>query len=246
MCPFLDERHRLWRDHVGIWPRYAGALASRPLTSDIDNTLPCVSCSNTNECSFGESSVQDIVRESAGCLPGACWKPTKEADARPTPEPDRGRPGLHPRRASSQLGPTLKYWEMCLGAVQDKREDMLPAGTHYLEIKIEEHLQLLSRIGYRPFGNSGNMTVTAISNGMNIIHHVPLLDGSISRIEPGSPCLDAERSTTMPHDATLQTDAVYKSGIGRPKNKVGRRGKHFEVSHDLQLVSARLKRQRQL
>ncbi|KAI8491813.1 hypothetical protein Bbelb_306180 [Branchiostoma belcheri] len=39
-----DEFHRLWRDHVGIRPRYAGRVepASRTLTSDIDNTLPCV------------------------------------------------------------------------------------------------------------------------------------------------------------------------------------------------------------
>ncbi|KAI8491429.1 hypothetical protein Bbelb_310620 [Branchiostoma belcheri] len=44
-------------------------------------------------------SVQDIIRESAGYLPDACRRPTKEADARPTPEPDRDRPGLHPRRA---------------------------------------------------------------------------------------------------------------------------------------------------
>ncbi|KAI8503847.1 hypothetical protein Bbelb_188180 [Branchiostoma belcheri] len=37
-----DELHRLWRDHVGIRPRYAGrgASASRSLTSDNNNTLP--------------------------------------------------------------------------------------------------------------------------------------------------------------------------------------------------------------
>ncbi|KAI8485036.1 hypothetical protein Bbelb_372820 [Branchiostoma belcheri] len=46
------------------------------------------------------TSVQDIVRESAGCLPE-----TDQTDARPTPEPDRDRPGLHPRRAPAQLGP---------------------------------------------------------------------------------------------------------------------------------------------
>ncbi|KAI8485442.1 hypothetical protein Bbelb_368050, partial [Branchiostoma belcheri] len=38
-------------------------------------------------------------------LPGACRRPTKEAYARPTPEPDWDRPGLHPRRAPVQLGP---------------------------------------------------------------------------------------------------------------------------------------------
>ncbi|KAI8514462.1 hypothetical protein Bbelb_070530 [Branchiostoma belcheri] len=43
-----DELHRLWWDHVGIWPRYAGrgAPASRSLTSDINNTPPCVFPSN--------------------------------------------------------------------------------------------------------------------------------------------------------------------------------------------------------
>ncbi|KAI8518777.1 hypothetical protein Bbelb_020340 [Branchiostoma belcheri] len=38
------ELHRLWRDHVGVRPRYAGrgASASKSLTSDINNTPPCV------------------------------------------------------------------------------------------------------------------------------------------------------------------------------------------------------------
>ncbi|KAI8507056.1 hypothetical protein Bbelb_154950 [Branchiostoma belcheri] len=47
------ELHRLWRDHVGIRPRYAGrgASASRSLTSDINNTPPCVLSSNSNKCS---------------------------------------------------------------------------------------------------------------------------------------------------------------------------------------------------
>ncbi|KAI8504237.1 hypothetical protein Bbelb_183050 [Branchiostoma belcheri] len=38
-------------------------------------------------------------------LPGACRRPTKEADARPTPEPDRDRPGYIPdghRRAGRE------------------------------------------------------------------------------------------------------------------------------------------------
>ncbi|KAI8516866.1 hypothetical protein Bbelb_054470 [Branchiostoma belcheri] len=53
MCPFYGELHRLWRDHVGIRPRYAGrgASASRSLTSDINNTPPCVLSSNSNKCS---------------------------------------------------------------------------------------------------------------------------------------------------------------------------------------------------
>ncbi|KAI8498315.1 hypothetical protein Bbelb_242590 [Branchiostoma belcheri] len=33
---------------------------------------------------------------------------TTIAGARPTPEPDRGGPGLHHRRATAQLGPKLK------------------------------------------------------------------------------------------------------------------------------------------
>ncbi|KAI8483648.1 hypothetical protein Bbelb_385860 [Branchiostoma belcheri] len=47
------ELHCLWRDHVGIRPRYAGrgASASRSLTSDINNTPPCVLSSNSNKCS---------------------------------------------------------------------------------------------------------------------------------------------------------------------------------------------------
>ncbi|KAI8522124.1 scavenger receptor [Branchiostoma belcheri] len=56
LCQFdLDagELHRLWRDHVGIRPRYAGrgASASRTLTSDINNTPPCVLSSYSNKCS---------------------------------------------------------------------------------------------------------------------------------------------------------------------------------------------------
>ncbi|KAI8494280.1 Leucine-rich repeat-containing protein 15 [Branchiostoma belcheri] len=49
----MGELHRLWRDHVGIRPRYAGrgASASRSLTSDINNTPPCVLSSNSNKCS---------------------------------------------------------------------------------------------------------------------------------------------------------------------------------------------------
>ncbi|KAI8506445.1 hypothetical protein Bbelb_158720 [Branchiostoma belcheri] len=42
--PEADELHRLWRDHVGIRPRYTGrgASASRSLTSDNNDTLPSV------------------------------------------------------------------------------------------------------------------------------------------------------------------------------------------------------------
>ncbi|KAI8507021.1 Thromboxane-A synthase [Branchiostoma belcheri] len=48
-----DELHRLWRDHVGIRPRYAGrgAPASRSLTSGNNDTIPCVFSSNNNKCS---------------------------------------------------------------------------------------------------------------------------------------------------------------------------------------------------
>ncbi|KAI8482542.1 hypothetical protein Bbelb_396900 [Branchiostoma belcheri] len=40
--------------------------------------------------------MQDIVRESAGYLPGACRIPTKEADARSTPEPAGASRGYIP------------------------------------------------------------------------------------------------------------------------------------------------------
>ncbi|KAI8485942.1 hypothetical protein Bbelb_362630 [Branchiostoma belcheri] len=77
VLPEAGELYRLWRDHVGIRPRYAGrgasasrasfiasggttsafgrdrrgASASRSLTSDINNTPPCVLSSNSNKCS---------------------------------------------------------------------------------------------------------------------------------------------------------------------------------------------------
>ncbi|KAI8508122.1 hypothetical protein Bbelb_143620 [Branchiostoma belcheri] len=51
-----DELHRLWRDHVGIRPRYAGrgAPASRSLTFDINNTATLRVSINNNKCSSGE------------------------------------------------------------------------------------------------------------------------------------------------------------------------------------------------
>ncbi|KAI8507035.1 hypothetical protein Bbelb_154740 [Branchiostoma belcheri] len=56
------EVHRLWRDHVGIRPRYAGrgAPANRSLTSDINNTPPCVLSSNSNKCSSSELSSDTV------------------------------------------------------------------------------------------------------------------------------------------------------------------------------------------
>ncbi|KAI8519724.1 hypothetical protein Bbelb_029810 [Branchiostoma belcheri] len=63
---------------------------------------------------LSKALLQDIVREAAGYLPGACRRPTNKGDkmplketlivttttgARQAPEPGGSRPGLHPRRA---------------------------------------------------------------------------------------------------------------------------------------------------
>ncbi|KAI8481133.1 hypothetical protein Bbelb_411470 [Branchiostoma belcheri] len=82
-------------------------------------------------------SVQDIIRESAGYLPDACRRPTKEADARPTPEPDLDRPGLHLRRAPAGTGGQVNaYCSFVVGIIREasgtleKVEDFKYLGSH--------------------------------------------------------------------------------------------------------------------